>query len=72
MRTVAVGGEEPAGGARHAALNLGSTALEGSAGLTAADALPLPATARGIAAIAIVATMCAIRAIKLRWEPAGS
>lgn len=48
------------------ALNLGSTALTGSGGLTADDALPILLTAIGIAAVFVGLTLTAIRAIKLR------
>jgi hypothetical protein len=48
------------------ALNLGSTALAGSGGLTLGDALPILGTALGIAAVGVLLTLGAIRAIKLR------
>lgn len=48
------------------ALNLSSTALAGSGGLTLSDALPLLLTAVGLAAITVAVALGAIRAIKLR------
>lgn len=48
------------------ALNLGSTALTGSGGLTAGDALPLLGTALGLATMIVVLTLAAIRVFKLR------
>lgn len=48
------------------ALNLGSTALAGSGGLTAGDALPILGTALGLAAVVVVLTLGAVRAVKLR------
>lgn len=48
------------------ALNLGSTALAGSGGLTASDALPILGTALGLAAVIVLLTLGAVRAIKLR------
>jgi hypothetical protein len=47
-------------------LNLGSSALAGSGGLTVADALPLMLTAVGLAATFFTVTVVAIRAVKLR------
>ncbi|MGO1620025.1 MAG: ABC transporter permease [Candidatus Corynebacterium faecigallinarum] len=48
------------------ALNLGSTALAGSGGLTAGDALPILGTAFGLAAVVVVLTLGAVRVVKLR------
>ncbi|WP_454151157.1 ABC transporter permease [Microbacterium lacticum] len=48
------------------ALNLGSTALAGSGGLTAADVVPLLGTALILAAAAVALTLAAVRAVKLR------
>lgn len=48
------------------AMNLGSTALAGSGGLTAGGALPIVSTALGLAAAAVVLTLGAIRVVKLR------
>ena len=48
------------------ALNLGSTALAGSGGLTLGDALPILLIAVALAAGVIALTIGAIRAIKLR------
>lgn len=48
------------------ALNLGSTALAGSGGLTAQDALPLIGTALGVALIIVALTGTTIRTVKLR------
>ncbi|MEV0732916.1 ABC transporter permease [Polymorphospora sp. NPDC050346] len=48
------------------ALNLGSTALAGSGGLTAGDALPLLCTALVLAGVVVVSALGAIRVFKLR------
>lgn len=48
------------------ALNLGSTALAGSGGLTAPDALPIIGLALGIAALIARLTLTTIRTVKLR------
>lgn len=48
------------------ALNLGSTALAGSGGLTAGDALPILGTALGLVVTVVVLTLGAIRVVKLR------
>lgn len=48
------------------ALNLGSTALAGSGGLTAQDTLPLIGTALGVALIIVALTGTTIRTVKLR------
>lgn len=48
------------------ALNLGSTALAGSGGLTVGDVLPLLGTALGLTAVFAALTLTAIRDIKLR------
>ncbi|MGJ3509817.1 ABC transporter permease [Enemella sp. A6] len=48
------------------ALNLGSTALAGSGGLTAGDTLPIIATALGLALTFVLLTLVAVRTIKLR------
>ena len=48
------------------ALNLGSTALAGSGGLTAADVVPMLLTALGLAAALVVLGVAAIRLVKLR------
>lgn len=48
------------------ALNLGSTALAGSGGLTAGDALPILGTALGMVVTVVVLTLGAIRVVKLR------
>nr|WP_280115374.1 ABC transporter permease [Clavibacter michiganensis] len=48
------------------ALNLGSTAIAGSGGLTAADTLPLLATSVGLVALVVLLTLAAIRVVKLR------
>nr|WP_272902501.1 ABC transporter permease [Brevibacterium daeguense] len=48
------------------ALNLGSTALAGSGGLTAGDALPILGTALGLTSLIVLLTLGAVRAIKLR------
>jgi hypothetical protein len=50
------------------ALNLGSTALAGSGGLTVGDVLPALGTALGLTAVFAALTLTAIRAIKLRRE----
>jgi len=47
-------------------MNLGSTAISGSGGLTLGDALPIILTAVGLTAVITVLTVGAIRAIKLR------
>ncbi|MFF2652954.1 ABC transporter permease [Streptomyces sp. NPDC058045] len=48
------------------ALNLGSTALAGSGGLTTGDALPLLATALALTAVAVALTLVVLRRVKLR------
>lgn len=48
------------------ALNLGSTALAGSGGLTAQDALPLLGIALGFAFVMVALTVTTIRTVKLR------
>lgn len=48
------------------ALNLGSTALAGSSGVTAAGITPLLVSALGLTTIFVMLTVVAIRAIKLR------
>lgn len=48
------------------AMNLESTALAGSGGLTAGDALPILGTALGMVAAVVVLTLGAIRRVKLR------
>ncbi|MFC0673810.1 ABC transporter permease [Brachybacterium hainanense] len=48
------------------ALNLGSTTLAGSGGLTPGDVLPLLAAATVLTALAVPLTLAAIRSIKLR------
>jgi lantibiotic transport system permease protein len=48
------------------ALNLGSTALAGSGGLTAGDVVPMLLTALGLAAVLLVLGVAAIRLVKLR------
>lgn len=48
------------------AINLGSTALADSGGLTITDALPLLGTAVGLAAVAVMLTLATVRAVKLR------
>ncbi|QOD42919.1 ABC transporter permease [Clavibacter zhangzhiyongii] len=48
------------------ALNLGSTAIAGSGGLTAADALPILATSVVLGALLVLLTVAAIRVVKLR------
>lgn len=48
------------------ALNLGSTAIAGSGGLTITDSLPILLTSIGSAAVLVALTVTSIRAIKLR------
>lgn len=48
------------------ALNLGSTALAGSGGLTVDDAVPILLTALGLAAVLVALGVAAIRLVKLR------
>lgn len=48
------------------ALNLGSTSLAGSGGLTAGDAIPILLTALGLAAALVAVSVAAVRLVKLR------
>lgn len=48
------------------ALNLGSTAIAESGGLTIADTIPIMVTSLGMASVIVVLTVGAIRLFKLR------